>query len=1224
MKRTRKKSRTIIGLGFVFLFIFIIFGSAHANNITIGFDITLTATGTISGLIHFSGVKTGAIHIGVFDNADFLGEPAGGTVIPLDAASPVDIPYTIENLSVGSYFVGAFLDLKLPGNVGGEPDPNEPLTYFGDMQTGPQPVIVSDAPPFAEGIDLYLTYGDHISGAISGRVTEIDGLTPISGITVQASNFWDWMWGGSAVTDQDGYYSISGLVKGPYRVWTSSPPESYWIDEFYNDATVSWQAAEVIVSGQQPVSGIDFALDAGARVHGLVYARNAAGSLIPATEVHINVSGFSSADGSWLEFDLPDFSINKENPGNYLIKIPPGEWTIQAAPYPGGAFAAYAPAETFVNIGSANIDLQADDMILELGTAISGRVVNELGQGMPNVSVFFVGGMHFWTKAHSDANGNYFLQGIPQGNSGWIQARPDITTGFAWSAEIPVFNAPGQPLAGLDLVVKPGVKVIGDTVNPAQEPIPFQEFWYGSKMTNGWGMSDGTGYFEFRLPVGKHWINFDGQQEMYGALPVEVNVSETDLALPNLGPVYLVLHSQSTGGAISGALSTTGSPASGGQFFIVAFPAGTAVNPVTIYGLNPTQETDFFGINGSFELFPLPPGTNYDVYLGLLWGNGDGDMFSFVSLEARYNVPIGTTDLTFQHDTPGITVDGSVTDGLRNVPGAQVLIIIMPAPGNANAGKGFGLTQIRPDGTFILFDMVPGEYIAQATHPLYFDSPPLPISLLAGQTAFTLSEPLVLESMNKNPVIRAADVWADNTPTGVSYVFWARVEDPDGIVPGSITSVVARGPQGDEVILPYDPNFRQYIKVVTSAPSAGIYAFTATDVDGHSGSLTSEFQGPPAEPLAVVTIMRPMNGALVNPVPVFSWQRIKGSQGYRVRISDAAGMVIFNSDIQEGTFFSMPVGILQPGQSYKWRLEAYDAPFIPEVNSRSRSGWVTINTEQIPQVPVIDMADVWGVNKADGFIYRPWARVIPNGSLPDNTVVTATGPDQVVRVLTGYQKFLEVFSLDVASPLPAGAYTFEITDAEGLKAGFIANFRLPITLPVATGLTPIEGTVVPLNPQFSWQAAAGAIAYRVRIAVADQVVQGKQTFFSSPLSAETFFQLPLTALPILEPGKEYFWRVDAHDAASIPGTNSVSMTPWIRIITEGTPVVALRGDLNGDEVIGLADAVIALQVMSGKHPQMVQNLLSQIEVNGDSRIGIQEAIFALQAAAHLRPSTSPQ
>ena len=69
-----------------------------------------------------------------------------------------------------------------------------------------------------------------------------------------------------------------------------------------------------------------------------------------------------------------------------------------------------------------------------------------------------------------------------------------------------------------------------------------------------------------------------------------------------------------------------------------------------------------------------------------------------------------------------------------------------------------------------------------------------------------------------------------------------------------------------------------------------------------------------------------------------------------------------------------------------------------------------------------------------------------------------------------------------------------------------------------------------------------------------------------------------------------------------------------------TLVSNLLGDLNGDNDVGLADAILALRVVSNYSDVIGLNFNS--DVNGNGRIGLEEAIYTLQVASGLKNTQS--
>lgn len=60
----------------------------------------------------------------------------------------------------------------------------------------------------------------------------------------------------------------------------------------------------------------------------------------------------------------------------------------------------------------------------------------------------------------------------------------------------------------------------------------------------------------------------------------------------------------------------------------------------------------------------------------------------------------------------------------------------------------------------------------------------------------------------------------------------------------------------------------------------------------------------------------------------------------------------------------------------------------------------------------------------------------------------------------------------------------------------------------------------------------------------------------------------------------------------------------------------LAGDIDNNQAVGLADAILALQIAAGISPP--STIYKEADLNGDGKIGIIEAIYILQKTAGLR------
>jgi hypothetical protein len=92
----------------------------------------------------------------------------------------------------------------------------------------------------------------------------------------------------------------------------------------------------------------------------------------------------------------------------------------------------------------------------------------------------------------------------------------------------------------------------------------------------------------------------------------------------------------------------------------------------------------------------------------------------------------------------------------------------------------------------------------------------------------------------------------------------------------------------------------------------------------------------------------------------------------------------------------------------------------------------------------------------------------------------------------------------------------------------------------------------------------------------------------------------------LKPLTQYSWQIVARNASG------ESTSPEWSFTTKGLD----RGDINGDGVIDLADAVLALQVISNQSAP--QQAYVEASIGGEGKIGLQDVSYILQRAAAVR------
>ena len=134
------------------------------------------------------------------------------------------------------------------------------------------------------GIDASLAAG----ASITGHVTD-SNINPVQGVSVSANS--TAMLGGgygSATTNANGDYVITGLVAGDYRVQFTPPFDSTLAPEFYSDANAATSTVVPLIAG-----GIAERVDARLEPGGMIAGRVTDGSGNPVSGAGIYASAWS-------------------------------------------------------------------------------------------------------------------------------------------------------------------------------------------------------------------------------------------------------------------------------------------------------------------------------------------------------------------------------------------------------------------------------------------------------------------------------------------------------------------------------------------------------------------------------------------------------------------------------------------------------------------------------------------------------------------------------------------------------------------------------------------------------------------------------------------------------------------------------------------------------------------------------------------------------------------
>ncbi len=275
------------------------------------------------------------------------------------------------------------------------------------------------------GIDAQLAEG----GSVSGRVTDSTGTVGIENVDVQIYDMTQYHLTGTS-TDSDGYYTISGLSSGDYKIEfrTNNTPGNY-VGEWYNDKNSFQSANTVSVTVGQTTTGIDALLADGGAVSGRV--TDSTGT-VGITNVNVQICDLNQ---NWLN------GISTDSSGYYTIYgLPAGNYKIQfTTEWAPGNYAGewYNDKNTFENADAVSVTVGQTttgiDTQLAEGGYISGRVTDSTGTvGIADVSVQICDLSQNWFNGTStNSEGYYTINGLSAGD---------------YKVEFQAYNTPGNYL----------------------------------------------------------------------------------------------------------------------------------------------------------------------------------------------------------------------------------------------------------------------------------------------------------------------------------------------------------------------------------------------------------------------------------------------------------------------------------------------------------------------------------------------------------------------------------------------------------------------------------------------------------------------------------------------------------------------------------------------------------------------------------------------------------
>jgi Leucine-rich repeat (LRR) protein len=437
-----------------------------------------------------------------------------------------------DNIS-DSWEIEYFLNLSRDGT---EDYDNDDLLDFQEYETGTNPTNadtdgdgVIDGDEVSSGTSPNDPYV-YPSGSISGIVITDSGETPIEGLWVYAVNYTTGDWGGSAYTEADGTYVITGLPIGSY--WVSALPDEDYLREFYNDTYKLDSATEVPVTSGEITTNIDFSLATGGKITGIVTADSDGSPLNDKSVYFYNITTGSSAS-EWTNSE-GIYSKTGLVPGTYRIDV--SSSGNYAGEYYDNTYRSDLATPVSIGIGET---VSGIDFGLALVGSISGFLTADAdGSAIQGASIraydYQTGAFVNSTTTQSD--GSYSITYLHPGSyrvlvySSGNYAHEFYNNTYSYDSAASVSVTAGNITSGINFGLVQGGSISGTVYkNNGLTPIPSTRVYAYLKQCDS-------------LPIGESWTNSSGIFILNGMPAGEIYVLASDVLYPPgapPGPKYI-------------------------------------------------------------------------------------------------------------------------------------------------------------------------------------------------------------------------------------------------------------------------------------------------------------------------------------------------------------------------------------------------------------------------------------------------------------------------------------------------------------------------------------------------------------------------------------------------------------------------------------------------------------------------------------------------------------
>ena len=479
------------------------------DTITSNIDITLPAVGCVTGIItDQSGSPLKGIKLDVFRT------DGGWDSFLISAFTDENGIYKIM-LNTDTYKIQASSEnyvtklyddvINVVPNVSGPAE-----SAFGDT--------------WDNGVTLNVTFGVTLNAdfqmqkaaAVSGKIVDIYGAGLSNALVEFVSVTGSYV--SKCETDSNGNYLLGGFPSGSIKIRAVSEnyATSYW------DGTKDInQAISICLTPNETVNNIIITLSIS--IEGTVTGTVKDVNGLPLRDVKID----AFAEGGWNYWTA---GVTTDINGCYSLNIDAGSYKLRASKgyyvenLYGVPLGTNWEQGTTINIFS-DVTTGSIDFILDIGGGVSGTILNENGDPVPNAIVKIVNtDGEYFSETKTTANGEYIKQGVPTGELKINATFGNYATWF-YGDTIMVENATTinvlreQTLPNIDINFGAISKVTGNIKNEAGDPLAgVLVEGFGITGWSDWGgkaTTNAEGFYELPLVPGDYKLRATAEGTNY-------------------------------------------------------------------------------------------------------------------------------------------------------------------------------------------------------------------------------------------------------------------------------------------------------------------------------------------------------------------------------------------------------------------------------------------------------------------------------------------------------------------------------------------------------------------------------------------------------------------------------------------------------------------------------------------------------------------------------------